>query len=232
MSYLVNPGEAAEAAAWVDIVPSAEGTRVTRGFEHDYGYNLVGRYFGLIWSGMVRRDYRLSLDRLQALLDRLPRVDYGSLEFDESYLEAGNIAYIVTTGPRDSVADPASLEQALAEVRDFLDGAGLEPNGFAIAILRGAVGAGRRLDVAIPFAGTPPADTASSTVLLGRSYEGYVIRATHPGDLQALGATHDRLVAYLAATGRRPNGDPWQRYVTAAGPDGPRVEICYPVLAD
>ena len=252
VSYLVNPGEAAEAASWVDIAPAAGGTRVTRGFEHDYGYNLVGRYFGLMWSGMIRRDYGLSLVRLQAVLDGLPKDDFGDLELEESYVAATGIAYVVTKVPGDAPPDPETLELALDEVRAYLEALGLDASGPAIAILRGAIGSRRRLDAAIRFTGVPPADVPPSNVVLGRAYEGYVIRATHPGSRETLRATHDKLAAYLLATGRRPNGDPWESFLAAAepgggslpiaGPDtGPdagqdgridRVDVVYPVLAD
>ena len=232
VSYLVNPGEAAAAAAWFDILPATGGTRVTRGFEHDYGYNLVGRYFGVMWSGMLRRDYRLSLERLQALLDRLPRVDFGDVELEDAYIEATNIAYVITTIPGDSVADPEAVKAALYDVRGYLDAARLEPAGPAIAILRGAIGARRRIDVAIPFAGPVPDALPPPNVVLGVSYEGHVVRATHSGSRGSLADTHEKLAAYLAATGRRPNGDPWQSVNSEAQPDGTPVDVVYPVLAD
>ena len=231
VSYLVNPGETAEAAAWVAIEPVAGGTRVTRGFEHDYAHNLVGRYFGVLWSGMIRRDYGLSLDRLESLLQRLPTVDYAGLEVEETYVEGSDIAYVVMSVPQDSIGDSAEFDAVLDRLGAFLDTAGLERAGAPFAIRRGAVGSRFRLDLAIPYTGTPAAE-APADVVLGRRYEGQVLRATHPGGGGPPGTTHDKLAAYLEATGRRANGAPWERWVSGTDPAEPDLEVFYPVLAD
>jgi effector-binding domain-containing protein len=234
VSYLVNAGEPGEAVSWVALDAVAGGTRVTRGFEHDYGYNLVGRYFGVLWSGMVRRDYRQSLERLGALVEALPRTDFGDIRITQAFNESRPIAYKPTlTAPLPDAAS-AALGKAYVDILGWIEENGLAENGPPMAILRGPVGNRQRLDAAVPVSvepgRTPP---AARGVRLGMTYEGNVVRVSHTGPYDGLGLTHRKIASYLAATGLERNGDPWEIYSSdpARTPESERVtEIVYPVL--
>jgi effector-binding domain-containing protein len=234
VSYLINAGEPGEAVSWIAIEGVAGGTRVTRGFEHDYGYNLVGRYFGVLWTGMVRRDYRQSLERLQALVEDLPRTDFSDIRITEAFNESRPIAYkSVLTAPLPDAAS-AALGKAYVDILGFIEQAGLDENGPPMAILRGPVGNRQRLDAAIPIVfDTDVVPETERGVQLGRTYEGSVIRVTHTGPYDGLGLAHRKIASYLAATGLERNGDPWEIYVSdpTRTPAAERVtEIVYPVL--
>ena len=233
VSVLQNPGEPGEAVAWIELASAAGGTNVTRGFEHDYGFNLVGRYFGLLWGGMVRRDYSLSLVRLAALVETLPRADFADIELSEAFVEADDIAYAVTTVAGGTDAASRALGDAYVRVLSFIEAQGLKESGPPLAILRGRVGPRRRLDVAVPVTGAIEEVASGRDVQLGRTYEGHVAVATHRGSYDELATTHQKMASYLAATGRKRNGDPWEVYVTDPGktPEA-RLEtrIVYPIL--
>jgi effector-binding domain-containing protein len=233
VSFLVNPGEPGEAAAWIDVEAAPGGTRVTRGFEHDYGYNIVGRYFGLLWAGMIRRDYSASLTRLADLVESLPRADYADIEVVEEFVEATDIAYAVATVAGGTDAASRSLGDAYVKVLGFIESRGLAESGPPLAILRGSVGTRRRLDAAVPITGDTSLVKPGRDVRLGRTYEGHVASAVHRGSYDKLAATHQKLKSYLAATGRKPNGDPWEVYVTDPGrtPEAAlETRVVYPVL--
>ena len=207
---------------------------VTRGFEHDYGYNLVGRYFGVLWTGLIRRDYRQSLERLGALVETLPRTDFSDIRITEAFNEPRPIAYKSTlTTPLPSAAS-AALGKAYVDILGWIEENGLEESGPPMAILRGPVGNRQRLDAAIPVTGEPDgAPPAARGVKLGMTYEGNVVRVTHTGPYAELGATHRKISSYLAATGLKQNGDPWEVYVSDPAQTGAserRTEIVYPVL--
>ena len=78
----INPGESSEHRAWFDLERQNGMTIVTWGYEADQGYNVVARYFSLVLSGVVQRDYELGLTRLKQLAETLPRADYGSIEIE------------------------------------------------------------------------------------------------------------------------------------------------------
>ncbi len=233
VSFLINPGEPGEAAAWVDLEQAPGGTNVTRGFEHDYGYNIVGRYFGLLWAGMIRRDHLASLARLAAVVESLPRADYADIDIDEVFIEAEDIAYAVTTVAGGTDAASKALGDAYVKVLSYIEAHGLEESGPPLAIIRGPVGSRRRLDAAVPIKGQSGELEPGRHVRPGRTYEGHVAAAIHRGSYDKLRTTHQKLQSYLAATGRRTNGDPWEVYVTDPGrtPEAKlETRVVYPIL--
>ena len=63
-----------------ELLQVESGTQVNWSFENEFGFNLVGRYFGLMLDGIVGPDYESGLANLKAMAERLPRADF-SLPF-------------------------------------------------------------------------------------------------------------------------------------------------------
>lgn len=234
VAYVLNPGEPGAAASWIDLVETGTGTRVTRGFEHDYGFNVIGRYFGLMWTGIVRRDYATSLDRLKDLVESLPRTDFAGLNIEHAFVEAADLAFLGTASPPDAASASAALGEAYFEILDYLNRAGIEEAGPPQSIRRGYSGSTMLFDAAIPV--TLPENEApapDARVRLGKSYEGAVVRAEHRGSYARLIDTHRKIDSYLAATGQRKNGDAWEAYVSDPSRTAERdlvTEVVYPVF--
>ena len=57
------------AHATFEFEPKSDGCRVTWGFEADFGYDLVGRYFGLMFDRWIGADYEKGLANLKALAE-------------------------------------------------------------------------------------------------------------------------------------------------------------------
>ena len=234
VSYVLNRGEPGEAVGWLELEPVPGGTRVTRGFEHDYGYNLVGRYFGLLWQNVVERDQRMSLERLKALAEALPRTDFADLDAAALRVEAQEIAYVSTTAAPGTAAVSEALGASYLEILTDIEARGLRTAGAPLAILRGYEGARRRFDAAIPVsAGVDVSGGAARRgVRFGTSYAGRAVRARHTGSYERLGNTHRKLESYLAAHGIEQDGAPWEVYVSDPGrtPEHELVtDIYYPV---
>ncbi|MEM8817464.1 MAG: GyrI-like domain-containing protein [Pseudomonadota bacterium] len=234
VSYLLNPGEPGEAVSWIELEANPNGTRIVRGFEHDYGYNLVGRYFGLLWRGVLERDYGQSLERLKTLVESLPRTDFAGLDVDERTVEAREIVYSSTSAEPGADAVSAALGQAYLRILASLGGMGLRESGAPLAVLRGYDGSKRLFDAAIPVRGVTPATTvaAGAGVQLGKTYAGRTVVARHVGAYEGLSETHHQLRAYLAAYGLKRNGMPWEVYLSDPGktPEAELItEIYYPV---
>lgn len=60
------------AFASFNLVPSGTGTRVTWSFDQDVGYNITGRYFGLMMDKMIGPDYEQGLANLKTLAESTP----------------------------------------------------------------------------------------------------------------------------------------------------------------
>ena len=229
----INPGEPGEARTWFDIEPGEGNTRVTWGFAHDHGLNLVGRYFALLLAGVVKREFETGIAALKDLAESLPRTDFGDLDVEHVIVEPQQIAYLPTT----SLPEPAAISEAMGkayfEILSFIDARGLVEAGAPMSIVRGFAGSQLRFDAAIPVGGVT-AETArdGATVKLGQTYSGPAIRVRHVGSYRQLGSTHRKIAAYLAALGLERNGDAWETYIS----DPTRVpeaelltDIYYPV---
>jgi effector-binding domain-containing protein len=229
----INPGEPGEAQTWFDIAPEGTGSRVTWGFAHDYGLNLVGRYFAILLAGVVRREYEIDIAALRELAESLPRVDFSDIEVEHLVAEPQQIAYLSTTSTPEPAAISDAMGKAYFEVLAFIDEHGLAEAGAPISITRSYVGAELRFDAGIPIRGiTDRTPAAGSKVKLGNTYGGQVVRVTHTGSYRTLSETHRKIASYLAALGIERNGDAWEAYIS----DPTRVDeanllthIYYPV---
>ena len=236
VATMINPGEPGEARTWFDIGREDGRTRVTWGFAHDHGLNLVGRYFALLLSGVVKREYESGIAALKELAKSLPRTDFGDLDVEHLVVEPVQIAYLPTT----SLPEPAAISEAMGkayfEILSFIDRHGLTEAGAPLSIVRGFAGSQLRFDAAIPVRGvTDTTPREGAAVKLGSTYSGPAIRIRHTGSYRQLGTTHRKIIAYLAALGLERNGDAWETYIS----DPTRVsetelltDVYYPVLED
>ena len=211
----INAGEPGQSRTWFELDEKAGLTHVQWGFEHDYGLNVVGRYLGLIVTGVIRSEYERSISSLQDLAESLPRADFGNIEIEQLVVEAVDIAYLSATSAPAPGATSAAMGDALYEILSFIDDNGLSEAGAPMSIARAFRGAELRFDAAIPVRGVTDATPRNSSgVRIGASYRGVVVRAKHIGSYRTLGETHRKIAAYFAALGIERNGDAWESYVS------------------
>ena len=212
------------------------GTDVVWRFERDFGLNLFGRYFGLLLDGIVGPDAEAGLDRLKVLAEGLPPNDFSDLEIEHMVVEAQDIAFMPTSSEPLAQAISEALGDAYFQVLSFIDEQGLIEAGAPISISRAYKGAELRFDAAVPVKGITPATARKkNAVEIGESYGGPVIRVRHTGSYLMLGRTHDKIAAYLAATGIERNGDAWESYVsdpTRTAGDDLLTYVYYPIEPD
>lgn len=55
--------------SYYELRAQGEGTNITWGFDSEFGYDLVGRYFGLIMDEMVGKEYDKGLQNLKELVE-------------------------------------------------------------------------------------------------------------------------------------------------------------------
>ncbi len=213
-----------------------DGTEVVWTFTMDFGFNLVGRYIGLIIGGAVGDDYEEGLASLQSMAEGLPRIDFSDIEIEHIVVEAKDIAFQPTSSVPEAAAISDAMGKAYFNILGFIDENKLQEAGAPISISRAFSGSEIRFDAAIPVRGMgngEPRDNAF--VKLGKTYEGPVIRAKHIGSYRSLGRTHDKIASYLAALGIERNGDAWESYVS----DPTRTDeaellthVYYPIVAE
>ena len=212
---IINAGESGQSRTWFELDEEVGLTHVQWGFEHDYGLNVIGRYLGLIVTGVIRRDYERGISNLQALAESLPRADFSEIEIEQLVVEAVDIAYLSATSAPVPGATSAAMGAALFEILSFIDDNGLAEAGAPMSIAHAFRGSELRFDVAIPVRGvTDSTPRNGSGVRIGESYRGAVVRVKHIGGYRTLGETHRKIAAYFAALGIERNGDAWESYVS------------------
>lgn len=190
-------------------------TRVRWQWERHFGFNLAGRYLGALLDGVRGPRLEADLARLAGMAERLPAADFSDLEIEQVFVESADIAYVTTTSEPQAAAMTAAMSDAFFDILGFIRRHGLEEAGAPLSITRSFAGADLVFDAAIPIRGLSAATPRTENVVrIGTTYEGAVIRVRHVGAYATLGQTHDKIAAYLAASGLMRNGNAWESYIS------------------
>lgn len=227
-------GDRGKANAVFDLSEADDGTEVVWTFGMEFGFNLVGRYIGLMLGSIVGEDYEKGLASLKSMAEGLPRADFSDVDMEHVVVEALDIAYLPTASILEAAAISDAIGKAYFNILNFIDEYDLQEAGAPISISRAFSGSEIRFDAAIPVRGIMDSTPRSGhSVKLGTTYEGPVVRAKHIGPYRELGQTHDKIAAYLAALGIERNGDAWESYVsdpTRTDADELLTYVYYPIV--
>jgi effector-binding domain-containing protein/uncharacterized protein YndB with AHSA1/START domain len=198
-----------------ELTKTEERTLLIWNFTMDFGFNLIDRYVGVIIGGIIGENIDAGLASLKSMAEGLPRADFSDIEIEHIVVEAVDIAFQATSSVPEATAISDAMGKAYFNILSFIDENKLQEAGAPISISRAFSGSEIRFDAAIPVRGmsgeTPKGD---SSVKLGKTYGGPVIRAKHVGSYRSLSRTHEKIAAYLAALGIERNGDAWESYVS------------------
>jgi len=205
------------AKAVYSLAPEAGGTRVTWGFDTDLGMNPVSRYFGLMFDGMMGKDFEKGLASLKTLAESLPKHDFAGLEVETVETTPVRIAFVTASAPKDEAAIGQAMGAAYGQIGAAMRRSKLQQAGAPISINREWGDAGIVFDAGIPIDADPdPALASSSPVQIKDTYAGKALKVVHQGAYSGMEATYEGLFAYAAARGLEQNGPPWDEYVTDA----------------
>ncbi len=229
-------GDQGKADVVFDLSETEDGTVVVWTFNMEFGFNLIGRYIGLILGGVVGEDNEKGLASLKSMAEGLPKADFSDVEIEHIVVEATDIAYLPATSIPEATAISDAMGKAYFNILGFIDENDLQEVGAPMSISRAFSGSKISFDAAIPVrritASTPRSD---GSVKLRTTYKGSVIRVKHIGSYRELGRTHDKIAAYLAALGIDRNGDAWESYVsdpTRTDEDELLTYVYYPIVVD
>jgi effector-binding domain-containing protein/uncharacterized protein YndB with AHSA1/START domain len=206
------PGEFTASYA---LAAEGGGTRVTWGFDADYGSSIMGRYFGLMADAMLGPDYEKGLGRLKQLAESLPKADFSGLQFEMAASAGVPVVLLGTRSAADANAIGVALAAAYGRLSGYITASGLKQAGPPVAIYLGEADGEVAIDAGIPVeqAGATPA----APIRTGRTYDGIAIKATHRGDYSGLPAAREQVRAYLAAAGLAAGGPMWEQYASDPG---------------
>lgn len=227
-------GPQGTADAFFRLEPDAGGTRVTWGFETDFGWNLVGRYLGFfLFDAALGGDYEHGLAKLERLAEGLPRADWSDLAIEVVNPTPGPCASSSGSCPPDPERVAEAVESAVASVSRYLRRAGLEPAGQPVVVTTRRTAEAVEFDACVPYAGEPSRPPrASEGVTLGSTPAARAVTAVHVGPRSELPGTYAKLEAWAAAHGAALGDGTWEVILddTDAGSAGePRLRVFIPI---
>lgn len=231
-------GSQGTAEAEISIVPAEQGSEVTWSFEAQFGFNLLDRYFGLLFDKWIGRDYEKGLAKLKELVEK----DTGGappaarLEIVEAEVAPIDIVALEGTTSLDPGAISQALAAAYGKLGAFMQTNGLRQSAARVAITRFYDESGWGFEAAVPYTGSDEArakaKAAGSGIKVAQTYAGKVVKATHIGPYEGLPDTYRQLEDYVAANKLEPNGQSWEQYVTdpqSTPPEQLRTDVFMPV---
>lgn len=215
------------------LQPEGEGTQLTWSFDTDFGFNLLGRYWGLLLERQLGPLYAQGLSNLKRITEDLPKVDWSGLDIGITEVPSTTIAYFTGSSGNDPDEIGAALGAAYGRVAMFISANGLQMDGQPIAINNYWDERGFGFDAGIPVSGQPARGAGpDSPVRMGETYGGRVVRAVHVGPYTALEETYSVVEAFIAAHRLEMNGRSWDVWVSDPGntPEEELItEVYYPV---
>ncbi len=213
-------GDDGKANAELRLVPEGQGTNVTWAFDMEFGFNLLGRYFGLLLDRVLGPYYEKGLGNLKVVAEAEAKEPAAAAPVQISVVDvpALDVAYVAGTSALDPNAIAAALAAAYAQVNAFLEANGLRQSGAPLAINQFYDESGWGYEAAIPFSGSEDARSkaaagASGAVKIGQTYSGRALRGVHIGPRSSLPDTYRQLEDHMAQRNLEPNGRSWEQYV-------------------
>jgi effector-binding domain-containing protein len=193
--------------------PEDGGTRVTWAMDTDMGANPIGRYFGLAMDRMIGPDFAKGLAKLKTLAETLPNQDIAGLEVTQVQLTPSPVLLTSEKAAADAIAK--AYTDGFSRIGKFMARNKLSQNGAPFSIDAAQSPGSYSFDAGIPV---DRGDAAGSDdIRVDKSYGGRALKTVHTGPYAGMIATHDKLLAYLAAHGYARNGAAFYRFVDDPG---------------
>jgi hypothetical protein len=203
--------------AKVELKLAAEGagTRVSWSFQKDMGYDLIGRYFGLMMDRFVGADYDKGLAQLQALIETFPNTDIAGADIQILTVSAHPILYVTASSTQELPAITQAYADAYSLILPIMEAADLVPAGPVMGIDNYWDERGYSFDAAIPVDRIDIELTAP--VQAGHTYAGRAVRVRYVGAYSGLGEAQARGEAFIAVHALTRKDRIYTEFVSDAG---------------
>jgi effector-binding domain-containing protein len=219
-----------KATAFYKLVPDPVGVKITWGFDNDFGYNLIARYFGLMFEKWIGADYEEGLAKLKLLAEKLPNVDYSDAQISIEHVQAKDILFVSDATSKDPEAIGKAISAAYQEIMLNINKNGLSTSGAPIAITSFWDERGYAFDAAIPVNKTDI--PLGGRVKAGKSYAGKVVVGVHTGPYPTMAKTYEKLEAYLAVRKWKHKDRYYEEYLNSPADTPPEklmTKVYFPV---
>jgi effector-binding domain-containing protein len=226
-------GKQGTAEAYFELEAADGGTEITWSLDTEFGWDLVGRYFGLMMDRMIGAEYEKGLANLKQLAESMPSADWSDLKLRIVTVESLPIAYADGTSTWDRADITQALGNAYSAVRTFMNKNGLQQAGPPVAVTRLATDEEWNFEAGIPLQAKPEGDPPDETTVFVRdTYGGRAVRVIHVGSYDGIRDTIAKIDSYIAAHGLEKNGNIWEEWISDPGvtaEDRLITNICVPI---
>ena len=226
------------ADSYFSMVEAGRGVRLTWALDTDLTERqglfegLLARYFGLFFDRWIGKECEDGLARLKEFAESLPPADFADLDVTIVNVQPQGILYVRIDDMPNPLDVAASLSAAYREISAFMASHAIERAGLPMTITRSRDGQGLLLEAAIPVltAGAEP----GGHVRGGLSPGGRAARVVHRGPQDGMGASYEKLAAWMAVHGLQEGRVSWEQYVSdpAQTPPEELLTHIYALLAD
>ena len=212
-------GEKGDAQSVMILESVSGGTRATWTLHTELGKNIVARYFGLMFDGMLGPPFEQGLADLKSLAESLPEADWSDIEIAIEELDEIPIAVTSSQAPPDHDAIGRALGEAYGGLAAFMRRNRLEAAGMPLAITDAWDDQeGWSFHAGIPIV-APPAKMPGpdAPVRIGATPGGRTVVARHVGPYAGLPSTFAKAHAFVAAYGLEQAGPEWEQFASDPG---------------
>ncbi len=219
-----------KATATYRFVPDPSGVNLTWGFDNDFGYKLIARYFGLMFEKWIGADYEEGLAKLKTVAEKLPNIDYSDAQISIEQVPAKDILYVSDATTKDPEAISKAIGGAYQEIMLNINKNGLSATGAPIAITSFWDERGYAFDAAIPVNKTDI--PLGGRVKAGKTYAGKAVVGVHTGPYPTMTKTYEKLETYLAVRGWKHKDRYYEEYLNSPAKTPPEklmTKVYFPV---
>jgi hypothetical protein len=207
--------------ATFEIVPTADGAKLTLVSSKPLGANPIARLQGLMGGGAAGAQLEAGLKSVVDGANALPAADFSTLKFEIVDLAAKPYLYVDASTPTDPTSIKNGLMQAMTIVRAALTANGLKEDDKPIAIETQWDEKGKVYSFQAGQQFTGPRPSFLVGVKQGQTPAGSAIKVLYRGPEESVIPVYDQVEALIAASRLEKAGFTFERYLDdPAAPQG------------
>lgn len=198
------------AKAWYNFEPEGASTKVTMGFETDFGMNPIMRWAGFtMFESEMDKAFNYNLQKIKEIAEGKPKFAVKIAEEEVAPVSYIGISY--TMNPQDMAAVAKQMEKMYTELYAVCKKAKVEINGHPFCLYTDYTENSMTFTAAVPVA--PDAKLPAKYKVM-QTPGGTAVKTVHLGDYKNMMTPHNEVNRYIEFKKYQINGAQWEVFVT------------------